>query len=71
MSETLAFKAFCFEAYRAEKNLSGRKAMDLFKKHGVLEYLGTCYDVLHTMGRAGLVEDIDAFIAARRQAECS
>ena len=25
VSETLAFKAFCFEAYRAEKNLRAEK----------------------------------------------
>ena len=39
MSKTLEFKAFCFEAYRAEKKLTGREAMNLFKKYGVLDYL--------------------------------
>lgn len=68
MSKTLAFKAFCFEAYRAEKKLSGRAAMSLFKKYGVLDYLGTCFDVLHTTGRAYIVEDIDIFIDARKNA---
>jgi hypothetical protein len=67
MSKTLAFKVFCFEAYRAEKGLSGREAMDLFQKYGVLEYLGACYDVLHTTGREYMIEDIDAFIAVRRK----
>ena len=37
MSKTLEFKAFCFEAYRAEKNLTGRAAMSLFKKYGDLD----------------------------------
>ncbi len=32
MSKTLEFKAFCFEAYRADKKLSGREAMSIFKK---------------------------------------
>ena len=36
MSKTLEFKAFCFEAYRAEKNLTGREAMRIFKEYGVL-----------------------------------
>jgi len=40
--------------------------MLLFKKYGVLEYLGECYDVLHTVGRDYIIEDIDLFIAARR-----
>ncbi len=66
MSKTLQFKAFCFEAYRADKKLTGRATMQLFKKYGVLDYLEACYDVLHTTGRQYLVEDIDGFIEARR-----
>lgn len=65
MSKTLEFKVFCFEAYRAEKGMTGREAMALFKKYGVLEYLDSFYDVLHTTGRDYLIEDIDLFIAAR------
>ena len=68
MSKTLEFKAFCFEAYKAEKKLSGRDAMTLFKQYGVLDYLGKFYDVLHTTGRAYIIEDIDLFINARKQA---
>ena len=68
MSKTLAFKAFCFEAYRADKKLTGRETMSLFKKYGVLDYLGVCFDVLHTTGRDYIVEDIDVFINARRNA---
>ncbi len=68
MSKTLEFKAFCFEAYRAEKNLNGRETMDIFKKYGVLDYLETCYNVLHTTGRDYIIEDIDLFIAARQSA---
>lgn len=66
MSKTLAFKAFCFEAYRAEKGLTGKEAMELFVKYGVLEYLGKFYDVLHSTGRDYLVQDIDLFIDARK-----
>lgn len=68
MSKTLEFKAFCFEAYRADKNLTGRQAMLLFKKYGVLDYLDACYDVLHTTGRDYIVEDIDIFIEKRTSA---
>ena len=68
MSETLEFKAFCFEAYRAEKKLTGRETSNLFKKYGVFEYLGACFNVLHTTGRAYIVEDIDEFINARKNA---
>ena len=68
MSKTLEFKVFCFEAYRAEKKLSGREAMRLFKEYGVLAYLDACYDVLHTTGRAYIIGVIDAFINARKPA---
>lgn len=66
MGEVLDFKVFCFEAYRAEKNLSGKEAMQLFKKYGVLDYISTCFDVLHTTGRNYIIEDIDIFINARK-----
>ena len=66
MSKTLAFKVFCFEAYRAEKKISGKETMELFKKYGVLDYLTVCYDVLHTTGRNYIIDDIDIFIEARK-----
>jgi hypothetical protein len=46
--------------------LTGRETMLLFKKYGVLDYLGTCFDVLHTLGRDYIIEDIDMFISARQ-----
>lgn len=69
MSKTLAFKAFCFEAYRAEKNMSGRDTMILFNRYGVLDYLDICYDVLHTTGRKYIIDDIDVFIRIRQNKE--
>ena len=66
MSKTLEFKAFCFEAYRAVKNLSGKETISLFKKYGVLDYIDACFEVLHTTGRDYIVEDIDIFINARK-----
>ena len=66
MSKTLAFKVFCFEEYRAEKNLSGKETMKLFKKYGVLDYISACFDVLHTTVREYIVDDIDIFIDARK-----
>ena len=67
MSKTLEFKVFCFEAYRAEKKLTGRETMSLFKKYNVMDYLGTCFDVLHTTSRDYMVGDIDMFINARKK----
>ncbi|MBP3568384.1 MAG: DUF3791 domain-containing protein [Lachnospiraceae bacterium] len=70
MSKTLQFKAFCFEAYRADKKLTGWETMQLFKQYGVLDYLEDCYDVLHTTGRQYIIEDIDIFIKVRKNREC-
>lgn len=65
MSKTLQFKAFCFESYKAEHKLSGAETMRKFKEYGVLDYIDTCYDVLHCNGRNFIVDDIDAYIRAR------
>ena len=66
MTDTLEFKVFCFEAYRNEKKMAGRDVMALFKEYGVLDYIDNCFDVLHTQGRAYLIDDIDMYIAARK-----
>ena len=66
ISKTLEFKVFCFEAYKREKKPTGRETMSLFKKYGVLEYLNSCYEALHTQGRLYLVWDIDEFINVRK-----
>ena len=60
MSKTLEFKAFCFEAYRAEKKMTGRETMALFKKYGVLEYIGLCFDVLQIENK--LLNGINIFM---------
>lgn len=67
MSASLDFKVFCLEAYRAEKKLTGKEVISLFKKYGVLEYLGDCFGVLHTTSREYIIEDIDAFINNRKK----
>ena len=33
----------------------------------VLDYIEACFDVLHTTGRAYIIEDIDIFINARKK----
>lgn len=67
MSKTLDFKAFCFEAYKAQHRLNGAETMELFKKYKVFDYLTACYDVLHTTGRAYILEDIEVYIKAREK----
>jgi hypothetical protein len=66
MTETAHFKIFCLECYKNAHRMKGRDAFNLFKQYGVLEYIGSFYDVLHSYGHQYIVQDIDEFIAVRR-----
>lgn len=66
MRGELDFKAFCVEAYKAEHDLTGKQTADLFEKYSVFAYLDEYYDVLHTLGRLAVIDDIDKFISARK-----
>ncbi|MDR2547793.1 MAG: DUF3791 domain-containing protein [Lachnospiraceae bacterium] len=66
MNKTTHFKIFCLERYKSHHHLNGNEAFHLFKEYGVLEYLTSFYDVLHTYGDNYLVADIDDFIASRQ-----
>jgi len=66
MSNTAHFKVFCLERYKHEHNMKGKDAFRLFKEYGVLDYIGSFYDVLHTFGDKYIVADIDEFIATRQ-----
>lgn len=68
LTKTLEFKIFCFEAYKARHGLKGVQALEEFERFGVFEYLTEFYDVLHTLGKEYLVDDIDRFIEKRRTA---
>jgi hypothetical protein len=66
MNNITFFKVFSIERYKYAHNISGTDTLYLFKKYGVLDYLGSFYDVLHTLGDKYIVADIDEFIAARQ-----
>ena len=66
MPEVVKFKAFCLERYKYEHNMKGKDVFRLFKEYGVLDYIGSFYDVLHTFGAQYIVSDIDEFIAVRK-----
>ena len=66
MTEVVKFKAFCLERYKYSHNLNGREVLSLFVKYGVMDYIGSFYDVLHTFGDKYIVADIEEFIAERQ-----
>jgi hypothetical protein len=66
MPEIIAFKTFCLEQYKYEHRMTGAEAIRLFVRYGVLDYIASFYDVLHSFGGKYLVQDIDLFIQARQ-----
>ena len=66
MSNVMHFKIFCLERYKSEHQLNGNEAFRLFKEYGVLDYLTSFYDVLHSFGEKYIVADIDEYILSRQ-----
>ena len=66
MSETLRFKVFCIEQYKVAHHIKGSDAIKMFKQYGVLDYIESFFDVLHSYGGQYLVQDIDTFIQSRQ-----
>ena len=65
--ETLFFVSFCIEEYKAQHGMTGAEVVKLFEKYGVTDYLMAGFDVLHTLGRDMILDDIDSFIETRRR----
>ena len=65
--ETLFFVSFCIEEYKTCRGMSGAAAAAWFEKFGVTDYLMAHFDVLHTLGAAAIMTDIDRFIEERRR----
>jgi DNA modification methylase len=62
MDKILAFKVFCLENYKTTHNLTGKKALEIFQKYRVFEYITSCYDVLHANGRLYIINNIDDYM---------
>jgi hypothetical protein len=59
------FVSFCIEQYKTSKNLNGEQALAELQKYGVIEYLESNFEPLHTQSRQWILEDIDEFINLR------
>ena len=66
MPEIVKFQVFCLERYKYEHNMSGKETFMLFKRYGVLNYISSFYDVLHSYGDKYIVSDIGSYIKARQ-----
>jgi hypothetical protein len=60
------FQLFCLENYKAEKNISGKQALDEFKRFSVFEFLESGYEVLHTQSLNYINSEIEQFITSSK-----
>ena len=65
--EKLLFVSFCIEEYKTEHGMAGAYTAKLFEKYGVTDFLMDHFEVLHTLGVKATLDEIDRFIASRRQ----
>jgi hypothetical protein len=63
MSKEGNFLIYCLERYRYFKGLSGEEVAGLFERYNLYGYVTKYFEVLHTMGDAVIVQDIDEQIA--------
>lgn len=67
MSEELferkaVFISWCIEEYAAAYNQNGQDVANYFAEHTVLDFLGRHYEILHTQGKASILETISDYI---------
>jgi hypothetical protein len=61
------FVVFAIEVYRNRKNISGKTAITLFEKSGLLHYIEDFYDILHANGAEYLIADFDDYFKSRNR----
>ena len=66
MPEVVNFKVFCLERYKYKHKLNGKEAIRIFNQYGVMDYIASFYDVLHSFGHQYIVDDIDKFIQTQK-----
>ena len=66
MSAEGKFLVYCVEIYKEAKKLPGSYIIETFKRYGVMEYILSCYEALHTTGPLYIIEDIDLFIESQQ-----
>lgn len=61
------FISFCIEQYKNQKGLTGEEAARILGQYGVLDYLNTHFEVLHTQSKQWIMADIDEFIEIHKK----
>lgn len=59
------FLSFCIEQYKNTKSITGEEAMEILSAGGVLDYLESNYEVIHTQSPQWIVEEIEEYLNSR------
>lgn len=59
------FQLFFLEYYKAQINISGKVALEVFESKGVFKFLEMGFEVLHTQSISYIVDEITVFIKNR------
>ena len=60
------FLSFCIEQYKKAKGIDGAEVIKTFAKFDVFDYLNNHFEILHTLSRQWILEDIDEYIEVRK-----
>lgn len=60
------FVSFCVEMYKNAQGIPGEEAYERLSSAGVLDYLETNYEMLHTQSHQWILEEIHTFMNARK-----
>ena len=58
----LEFVAFCIEQYKMANHQTGNEVEQMFKRHKVIDFLTTHYEILHTQSAQCIQEEIVAYL---------
>ena len=59
------FLSFCIEAYKMKLGVSGAKVAEYFEEIGLLDFLLENYDLLHTLSKEQLLDEMKRFLDKR------
>ena len=62
-SKVVEFVSFCIEMYAREYDMSGSDVAALLEKHGLIDYLFSNYEELHSQGKEFIVSLLHDFVA--------
>jgi len=66
LNKVQQFELFCLESYKIAKGITGRMALNDFKRYQVFNFLSSGYDVLHTQGKSYIIDEINDYIERRK-----